>query len=68
MITNDDLIELNKILPKTDKGNLNKMIYIYNKYNTPTLDGCTCSSQYRLTARKTVLNWYNELITENNGN
>ena len=64
MITENELQELAKLTPKTDKGSVNNMINIYNKYNTPTLEGCTCSSQYRLNSRKTVLNWYNSIINE----
>lgn len=69
IITEQELNELAKLTPKTDKGSVNNMINIYNKYNTPTLDGCTCGSSYRISSRKTVLNWYNSIINpELNGN
>ena len=64
MITEGELNELKNITPNKDKGSINKMIDIYNKYNTPKLDGCTCSSHFRVTARKTVLDWYNSIINE----
>jgi len=69
MITEKELLELAKLTPKQDKGSVNKMIDIYNKYNEPKLTGCTCGTQYRLKSRKTVLNWYNSIINpELNGN